>query len=117
MKKLIADFIALNNSVAKFVEVLEDKYESPVMADKLEYFHDCLVAVADYAPQFSENEEISEQEKLTQVSIFMFAKEMLGELESVNAESNVFDILEVLKKLASLSHTILISAEANGVIR
>ena len=117
MKKLIADFIALNNSVAKFVEVLEDKYESPVMADKLEYFHDCLAAIAEYDLQRPENEELLEEEKLTQIRMVQFSQEMLGELETVNAESNVFDILEVLKKLASFSQTILIVAEDRGVIQ
>lgn len=102
MKKLIADLQAFSTSVHKFTEVLEDKYESPVLTDKLAYFHDCLAAFVKYSPKFSEAGENGKHS-------YAVAKleELAGELETVNAESNVFDIIDVLRLLCSRTLTII----------
>lgn len=102
MKKLIADLQAFTNSVRKFTEVLEDRYESPVLADKLAYFHECLESFCKYSPSFSDETEKGSHS-------FAVAKlaELATELQTVNAESNVFDIINVLQLLCSRLLTIV----------
>ena len=102
MKKLIADLQAFTTSVRKFTEVLEDKYESSVLADKLAYFHDCLVAFGKYSPKFS-----CDAEKGTHIFAVAKLEQLLGELETVDAESNIFDIIDVLRVLCSRTLTII----------
>lgn len=91
MKKLANDILMLNISVCKFIEVLETKYESSVMADKLAYFHDCVVALIEYG---------SKSDGDTEFTVVKLA-EILDALETVNAESNVFDIIDVLRQLGT----------------
>lgn len=101
MKKLNADLEAFLDSMIKFIEVLEDKYESPVLADKLSYFHDCLVAFYESTPQFAEDGDLRSTQESQHYSVKWTAKEMLDELETVNAESNVFDIIDALRRVCS----------------
>lgn len=102
MKKLIADLQAFTTSVHKFTEVLEDKYESPVLADKLAYFHECLVGFCKYSPSFT-----NETEKDSHSFAVAKLEELQAKLETVNVGSNVFDIIDALRLLCSRTLTII----------
>jgi hypothetical protein len=105
MKKLNADLEAFLDSMIEFIEVLEDKYESPVLEDKLAYFHDYLVAFSKSNPQFSEEKELRRVQESQHYTVVWAAREMLEELESINAESNVFDVIDVLRRVCSSMDT------------
>ena len=116
MKKLDAEAKAFVTSVRKFCEFLEDHYESPVMADKLAYFRECLVGFTKATPVYADEEPLCEQQKGYRDGIVQESKELLHRFEGINADSNVFDIIDLLRFTASRMDTVIDVGNGEDII-
>ena len=98
MKKLWDTIDELGHEIVRFTQELEDKYDSPDLSKKLQYFRKRIKECSSYVPE-NTGGNAAEKDALagTLYGIQLAFQEALDQLNSVTAKSNVFDIIDVLK--------------------
>ena len=109
MKFLTESLENLAFEMMRFKEDFEDTYEHPGLKKKLGYFRKQLIALKDYKPTYTADKD---NEVLQAYQISLNLPEAITILESVTAESNPFDIIDVFEDVyRKLTYTLDTSDE------
>lgn len=97
MQKLYDDLSAFSLVVAEFQYELEDNYGSPVLEKRLAEFRARIKEFLNYTPTFTGKSIEQDVQKYVAVMVKGDLSDNLRALEGVNKDTNVFDIIDVLK--------------------
>ena len=100
MQKLVSTIEQLGDELVRFTHALEDNYDLPEIEKELDYFVERLKECINYQPEDMTTvvDEMSDNKTLL-FGLQQNCREVLAELKKITSESNVFDIIDVLKSV------------------
>ena len=98
MDKLFDAIYTFGYEMVRFLEDLEDNFGAPDLDEKLQYFRNGIQEFYDSADgKVDTSEENQDQANSVRYSIQLDCQKALERLSTINADSNTFDVIDVLK--------------------
>lgn len=102
MKKLIVAIEELSKEITWFIEELEDNFESPVLGKKMQHFRKRLKECISYVPEEMGKTVIDHSDNAATVTeLQLGCHRALASLETVTVQTNVYDVIDVLRSAYS----------------